>query len=82
MISYDDYKKKQQQNSDIMKIYLIPETEITRLHLAHGVMEGDDSIDFDNAQSIFDGVIQANGGSFDDEEDTGIPSSHTSLWED
>lgn len=70
-----------QKTNDIMKIYQAPETEITRLHLAQGVMQGDEIIDLDDAVSVKGGEIQTNASALFDEEEGTTPRP-TSLWDD
>ncbi len=64
-----------------MKRYQAPETEITRLHLAQGVMQGDGVIDFEDAVSVKGGEIQTNAGALFDEEEGTMPTN-PSLWDD
>ncbi len=62
-----------------MKNYMVPITEIARLNLAHGVMQGDDNIDFNTATSVEGGDIESNTGEFDEEES--FSSGFSSLWD-
>ena len=70
-----------QKTTDIMKIYQAPETEITRLHLAQGVMQGDEIIDLSDAVPVEGGEIQTNAGALFDEEEGTMPTN-PSLWDD
>lgn len=63
-----------------MRIYIVPQTEITLLHLSKGMMQGDDSLDFENAVSVKGGDIDSNVGMVF-EDDQSLPAT-SSLWDE